>query len=128
MDFDKWDALLSRIEAGVVDLRDACEDSAQLTCFVVVAGSEEKNRDSIQQYPMMKGQIKRILPYKLDVCGHLTVQQDQEGNDRRRLQVEQTATHFAGNRLGGAVDSYIWDPDLSTIMETLHQFLNEGSK
>ena len=125
MGFSGWETLLSRIESTVVDLRDACEDSDQLLCFVVVAGAENKDRENVQQYPMMKGQIKRVLPYKLDVCGYLSQQTDNDGNTRRLLQVEQSPSIFAGNRLGGAVDSYIWDPDLSDIMQTLHRFLNE---
>jgi len=113
-----WGAIGRELEDAVVLLRDiVAQENTVPECLVLVCGVEEGR--SGQLMPMLQGRMRRILAYKVDVIGRLTMQADESGEMRRLLQLAPDEMTVAGKRDGGILDDWIWDPNLRDICELL---------
>ena len=117
MRIQDWGALLFMLEKAIEEIRDAGLQFG-LETVVFIAGSDTRDN---QRTPMLQGQIARRIAYKIDVCGYLSVVEDENGVPRRLLQVVPTRDTIAGNRLGGFLDDYLVDPHLETIVSEVNQ-------
>lgn len=119
--WNDWGQLLTKLEDLVVEFRDLANKFDHIKCMVIITGADEKfssdERKPGRIQPLLQGAISKHLPYKIDAIGHLALTVDDEGNDRRRLQLGKTDDVYAGNRLGGRVERFVWDPNLTTIYE-----------
>ena len=121
--WDGWARMLIKLEDLVVQFRDIAERYDDIECVVFVAGASDRFG---KKWPLLQGQIAELLPYKTDAVGYLSVKYDEDGDQRRFLQLANTDTVLAGNRLGGFVDDYIWDPDLTEMLDQIESGL-EGN-
>ena len=116
-----WGRMLIKLEDFVVQLRDIGERYTDtIECIGIVTGATDKFG---KKWPLLQGQLAELLPYKTDVIGYLTIEWDDENEARRLLQIMQSETVMAGNRLGGFIDDYVWDPDLSVMIDQIEDGL-----
>lgn len=125
LDQQDWGKMLTGIEDTVMELRDAVERQEQLKCLVVVTGT--RMRDG-KFRPFLQGQMANILPYKVDANGYLFTARDDGGNLRRALRLEASGDIDAGNRLGGCLPGVVWDPDLTTMLQTINNHIKENNQ
>ena len=116
--WNDWGQLLTKLEDLVVEFRDLAKRYDSIKCMVIVTGADQQHAaegKAGRTRPLLQGAIAKHLPYKLDAVGHLSVVIDEQGKERRRLQLGMTEDVYAGNRLGGRVERYVFDPDLTKM-------------
>lgn len=129
MTFHHWRHILRILIDLISELIDNTEISPQIKCLAIIAGEREivNERKSItgdviktvSRKPLISGQTGKRLEYKVDATGYLHVKTDESGDDRRLLQLVKADNIEAGNRLGGTVPDWVWDPDLTKMVEMI---------
>ncbi len=118
LDQQMWGALATRLEDIVRQYRDLTEHPTNpLQAVTYICGT--RLRDGLFR-PLLDGKVVIKLPYLVDCCGYLFTQRDELGNLRRALCVEPGGVATAGNRFGGRLPGIVWDPNISTILDTLY--------
>lgn len=113
-----WGKILRHVEKLVRDYRDLIRLKGNtIRCVAFVAGEDPD--DSGKKRPLLQGQLRKSLPYLVDVCGYMYVTHDQQGNIGRNLLVQPTATIVAGDGTGKLTGPVIADPDLTRLSEEL---------
>lgn len=122
-----WGQLLTVMDTVIRGLRDLTIDPhnpIQVAVFI----AETRQGDGSKWRPYMQGQIATALPYWVDICGYLYVDQVPDANGQstvpvRKLLVTPHPMYEAGERVQGLVGPVIDDPDISQIFETVYQHL-----
>jgi hypothetical protein len=118
-----WGQLLTVMDTVIRGFRDLTIDpynSIRVAMFV----AETRQIDG-KFRPYMQGQISTSLPYWVDVCGYLYVDQIPDANGQntqtvRRLLVNQTALYEAGERVQGLVGPVVDHPDIYQMLELIY--------
>ena len=121
MRFQEWGKLLDMATDLAVKGRDVCAAVDTIEALVVIAGMESVNG---QKYPMLQGKLRQKLPYKLDAHGMLQVTTDDNGNLRRVLQLVDTKDASGGARLGGLLNDWEWDPNVTELLQKMNNKQN----
>ncbi len=122
MDQQKWGELLMHMESLIRKLRDLTEHPTKPITAVVITAMVEL-RDG-KWRPLVQGALRDTLPYFVDICGYMFVQQmpsedpTQPGPEIRRILTRPNATFVAGERVQGRVPQYV-DGDAVNISTML---------
>lgn len=123
MDQQKWGELLMHMEALIRKLRDLTEHPTRpLTAVVITAMTELRDG---KWRPLVQGALRDTLPYFVDICTYLFVQQmpsedpTQPGPEIRRGLTRPNAQFIAGERVQGRVPQYLDGPavDIAAILD-----------
>jgi len=111
MDQKRWGELLMHMEALVRKLRDLTEHPTKpLTAVVITAMTELRDG---KWRPLVQGALRDTLPYFVDICGYVFVQQmpsedpTQPGPEIRRMLTRPNAQFVAGERVQGRIPQYV---------------------
>lgn len=118
MDQRKWGELLTHMEALIRELRDLTEHpTTPLTAVVITAMTE--NREG-KWRPYVQGQLRTTLPYFVDVCGYLFVQEMPPTDPTaappppiRRMLTRPHQLYEAGERVQGRLPQFVDGDDVN---------------
>src|SRR4030042_6044626 len=122
MKIQHWGQLLTLMDSLIRDFRDlVLLPSTSVRCVIFIA---ETTMDEGKWRPSMQGQIKRALPYWVDICGYLYVDQEVDTDGQptvkvRRMLVTPHNLFEAGERVQGVLGDVVNDPSVSTMMDTI---------
>jgi hypothetical protein len=116
-DQQNWGTLFDTMDEQIRRFRDLTEHPTNpLEAVVYICGT--KMKDGMFR-PLLDGQIILKLPYLVDACGYLYTAKDESGALRRALLIEPGGIAVAGNRFGGKLPGTVWDPNVTTMLDTL---------
>lgn len=110
MDQRKWGELLTHMEALIRKLRDLTEHPIRPVTVVITAMMELRDG---KWRPLVQGALRDTLPYFVDVCGYMFVQQmpsedpTQPGPEIRRMLTRPNSQFVAGERVQGRIPQYV---------------------
>lgn len=127
-----WGQLLTLMDAEIRGLRDlANSPHSPIEAVVFIAETRQTNGKWV---PYLQGQISVSLPYTVDVCGFLFVENElddagQPTKQVRKLLVTPHPQYEAGERVQGAVGPVISNPDVEAILAAIypHQATQEAA-
>lgn len=135
MQMQQWGELLTAMDTLIRGYRDLNLSAGPVKCVVFVAETRLSNG---KWRPYMQGQIDVSLPYWVDVCGYLYVEDVPDptspvaGGTRkvRKLMVGPHPQYESGERVQGALPHTVEDPNISDMMCTIFggDCLEEASK
>lgn len=73
-----------------------------------------------KQVPLVQGKLKEFLPYYVDACGWLWVEQDDFGTEHRRLLIGPDPQFEAKERMGGRLPKILEDPSIKDMLRVLN--------
>jgi hypothetical protein len=123
MDQKRWGDLLMHMEALIRKLRDLTEHPIKpLTAVVITAMMELRDG---KWRPLVQGALRDSLPYFVDICGYMFVQQmptedpTQPGPEIRRILTRPNAQYIAGERVQGRIPQFLDGPqvDISVMLD-----------
>lgn len=127
MEIRDWGNLLTLMDVEIRGLRDLANNPhSPIQVVVFIAETRQTNGKWI---PYMQGQITTSLPYMMDLCGFLFVEDvpilDENGqatstNQVRKMLVTPHPQYEAGERVQGAVGPIITNPDVETILASVY--------
>lgn len=122
-----WGQLLTLMDAEIRGMRDLSNNPhSPIQVVVFIAETRETNGKWV---PYLQGQISVSLPYAVDICGFLYVENvttnDENGQPTqveqvRRLLVTPHPQYEAGERVQGAVGPLITRPDVEQIFAAVY--------
>src|SRR5690606_9996390 len=123
MQIQDWGNLLTQMDTVIRELRDLGDN--QHSPVEVVVFIAETRQQTNKWIPYMQGQIAVSLPYAVDICGYLYVDNvlDENGQPTgqvRRLLVTPHPQYEAGERVQGAVGPVIDQPDVAVIRDAVY--------
>lgn len=115
MDQRKWGEILTHMEALIRQLRDLTEHPTKpLTAVIIIAMTEMREG---KWRPYVQGQLRTTLPYFVDICGFLFVQEVPPSDPSqpapppiRRLLTQPHALYEAGERVQGRLPQFVDGP------------------
>lgn len=116
LDQQSWGDILRELDQLVMGFRDATDAQDQLKAFVVIAGTEFRDG---KFRPMLQGQMKKKLSYKLDLTAYLDVVIDENGEERRRLRLSGDPLIEAGSR--PKLPPVMWDTTITEILQLIEK-------
>lgn len=123
MRIQDWGALLTQMDMKIRGIRDlTLLDDSPVICVVFIA--ESKKTDG-KWRPSMQGQISSALPYLVDICGYLFIDNelDEHGQPTaqvRRLLINQHDEYEAGERVQGRLPGIVSEPNITDMMATIY--------
>ncbi len=122
MKIQDWGSLLAQMDILIRNFRDLVllpDTAVRIVIFVAETGMDEG-----KWRPMMQGQIRRSLPYWVDICGYLFVDpvldaQGQPTGKVRKLLIGPHAQFESGERVQGILGDVVVDPNISTMMHDI---------
>lgn len=123
MQIQDWGSLLTHMDTVIRELRDLGDNTYSPVEVVVFIA--ETRQQSGKWVPYMQGQIAVSLPYAVDICGYLYVDNELDGDGQatrqvRRLLVTPHPQYEAGERVQGAVGPVISEPDVAVIRDAVY--------
>jgi hypothetical protein len=114
-----WGQLLRIVSDTIRKFRDLITHPTHpLWAVVFIAMTGERTS---KWKPLVQGALRDTLPYYVDVCGYMFIDQPLDGPSARRLLVAPNAEFEAGERVGGVLGAVIDNP---TIPWMLSQVIN----
>lgn len=114
-----WGTLLRDVSAQVRQFRDLCAHPTRPLMAVVMIAMTTKKDDKWRPY--VQGQLADRLPYYVDICGYLYVDQQSDGDTVRKLLVAQHPMFEAGERVGGRLGDVVTDPNIEKMIGTIFE-------
>jgi hypothetical protein len=135
MQMQQWGELLTQMDSLIRSYRDLNLLPGPVKCVVFVAETRLSNN---KWRPYMQGQIDVSLPYWVDLCGYLYVEDELDptspvaGGTRkvRKLLVGPHPQYESGERVQGALPDIVREPNIAEMMCTIFgdDCLEEASK
>jgi hypothetical protein len=125
MQTQDWGQLLRIVSDVVRKFRDLITHPTHpLDAVILIAMTRQKN-DVWEPY--VQGQLATVLPYFFDICAYLApVTNPETGEIIRRLFIGSFPGYVTGERVGGSLGSYIDNPRVDQMMETVRAYLELG--
>jgi hypothetical protein len=124
MKIQDWGTLLTKMDDLIRGYRDLTLIAGlPVRCVVIIA--ETTQGEGGRWKPYMQGQIKSSLPYWVDICGYLYVDQesDEQGQPTRkvrRLLIGPHPQYETGERVQGTLPDVITEPNITHMMQTVY--------
>lgn len=123
MQRENWGRLLVLMDNMIRSYRDLVLIDTIPTRFVLFIAETRVKPNSPRQVPTMQGQIEGSLPYWVDACGYLFVEEALDPTDPemkrtitlRRMLIGTHPMYEAGNRLAGILPDIIDSPNISQM-------------
>lgn len=112
-----WGTLLRDVSALIRQFRDLCAHPTKPLTAVVMIAMTKKTDDKWRPY--VQGQLADRLPYYVDVCGYLYVDQLSNGDTVRKLLVVQHPMFEAGERVGGRLGDVVMNPSITDMIDSI---------
>lgn len=104
-----WGAVFRRGEALVRRFRDLVYNPVRpLSCVCYLTGTMERGRAEVKVGPYVQGQLGSTLPGFVDILGYLHIEDDEDGVERRLLNVHQQRGSTEGFDAKGKVKQVPW--------------------
>lgn len=124
MKIQDWGTLLTQMDAVIRGFRDLKMLPNAIVCVIFVA---ETRQDNGKWRPYMQGQISVSLPYWVDICGYLFVEDVPDPTDAngqamikaRRLLIGSHPQFESGERVQGALPDIITNPNITHMMTAI---------
>lgn len=112
-----WGTLLRTVSSVIRQFRDLTTHPRKpLQAVVMIAMTREYDG---KWKPYVQGQLATVLPYYVDLCGYLFVQQLEDGTSVRRLLCSPHPQFEAGERVGGALNDVVDNPNIVTMLDAV---------
>jgi hypothetical protein len=116
-----WGQLLTQMDAVIRAYRDLTLLPGSVECVVMIAETRE---DKGKWKPYMQGQIGISLPYLVDICGYLYVDNVADANGQmtekvRRLFIGTHPSFESGERVQGTLGDVVDNPVISEMIDTI---------
>jgi hypothetical protein len=117
----EWGQLLNLMDATIRGFRDLTlhpTNPVQVVVFI----AETRQRQDGKWIPYMQGQISIMLPYWVDICGYLFVQELVDANNMpsgqhiRRLLISPNPQYEAGERVQGRLGGIVDNPNVTEML------------
>lgn len=124
MKIQDWGQLLDLMDAVIRGFRDLTMDDRNSIQVVTFIAETRQNQDG-RWTPYLQGQIAVALPYWVDVCGYLYVEQLVDTNGQptakvRRLLVSPHPQFVAGERVQGLLGDVVDSPNVEHMLDTIY--------
>lgn len=117
MKIQDWGELLREVSALVRSFRDlANHPTRPIESVMLISMTTQKNG---KWRPYVQGQLADRLPYYVDVCGYLFVQQLETGEFVRRLLVSPHPEYESGERVDGRLGLVVDRPNVSSMISVI---------
>lgn len=123
MRIQDWGALLTQMDMKIRGFRDlTLITESPIKCVVLIA--ETKKVDG-KWRPFMQGQIGTSLPYWVDICGYLFVDNELDENGQptaqvRKLLISPHDDYETGERVQGRLPSIVDKPNILDMINTIY--------
>lgn len=125
MKVQDWGQLLTQMDSTIRNFRDlTLVKELPVKCAIFIAETRQSNG---KYKPYMQGQIEVSLPYWVDVCGYMYVEQgidhngQMNGEIRRKLLVSPHDPQFeAGERVQGRLGSVVDSPNVTMMLNQIY--------
>ena len=112
-----WGTLLRRVSELVRQMRDLTTHPVKpLDAVVIIAMAKKDDED---WRPYVQGSLSTVLPYHVDCCAYLAIVPDMNGELAHRLYIGPTPGYITGERVGGALGSYVDNPNVVEMLRLL---------
>lgn len=123
MQIQDWGTLLTKMDTFIREVRDLSNN--QYSPVEVVVFIAETRLTNGKWVPYLQGQMATSLPYTVDICGFLYVENDPDEHGQptipvRKLLVTPHPQYEAGERVQGAVGPVISHPDVAVIRDAVY--------
>jgi hypothetical protein len=128
---DDWGKLLREMDKVIRDMRDLTQHPTNPIQVVVFISETRDNKAGTKKVPTMQGQISDSLPYWVDICGYLFVQDVQDANGQatgqqaRRLWTRPNANYEAGERVQGRLPMIVDYPNVTQMLYDVYPSLTQ---
>ncbi len=123
--YDDWGLLLRIVSDVVRRFRDlANHPTRPLRAVILIAMATQDNGRYV---PYVQGQLSVRLPYYMDLCMYMMVQQDGNGGENRFLMIQRDPRWLSGERVGGRLGPYIYIPPNDNTVERILETVFGGS-
>lgn len=122
MRIQDWGTLLNQMDGVIRGFRDiVLLPDSSVRCVVFIA---ETGMDAGKWRPAMQGQIRRSLPYWVDICGFLFTEVEQDANGQntgiiRKLLISPHQQYECGERVQGILGSVVTGPNISNMLSDI---------
>lgn len=117
-----WGDILRKFMGFLRDMRDLTEHPTKPVQSVVLISMSVTDNNGLLQ-PFAQGQSKVMIPYLFDILGamHVDMWTDDQGNTQiiHRLLIGPNKIYATGERVGGRVGSYIDNPTVPGLLDTI---------
>lgn len=128
MQRETWGRLLTAMDTVIRGYRDLVLISTIPTKCVIFVAETRKDAGGSRQIPTMQGQISGSLPYWVDMCGYMFVEDQIDPADVERTRILKTRRmligahplYESGNRIQGILPDIIDSPDISQMFCTIY--------
>ncbi len=130
MQIQDWGMLLTQMDVTFRQFRDLSNNKHNpVECVVFIAETKES---SGKWRPFMQGQIATFLPYAVDICGYLYVDNDPDENGQltkrvRRLWIGPSANFITGERVGGSLGDVVTNPNIANMITQMYDALENNT-
>jgi len=115
MQTQDWGTLLRTVSNLVRGYRDLITHPVKpLACVMLIAMADESQ---VPKRPLMQGKLGVMMPFYVDVCGHLGAYRREDGTPFRRLIITPSPEYIAGERVGGRLGTFVDDPDVTSMIK-----------
>lgn len=128
---DDWGKLLREMDKVIRDMRDLTSHPTNPLQVVVFVSESRANKEGTKKVPTMQGQIVDSLPYWVDICGYLSVENVVDANGQftgqqaRRLLTRKNENFEAGERVQGRLPMYVDYPNITQMLIDVYPSLQQ---
>jgi hypothetical protein len=122
-----WGSLLTLMDDQIRKFRDLItQNTNPVECVVMIAETAERNG---KWRPHMQGAIAAQLPYMVDICGYLFVEQELDADGQptkkvRKLYIGSHPSFETGERVQGTLPDNVSDPNIDQMIKTIYDNVN----
>lgn len=128
---DDWGRLLRSMDDIIRKMRDLTSHPTNPLQVVVFIAESRDNKAGVKKVPTMQGQIVDSLPYWVDICGYLFVENLVDANNQftgdqvRRLWTRPNPNYEAGERVQGRLPSVVDYPNITKMLIDVYPSLQQ---
>jgi hypothetical protein len=126
-----WNKLLYEMDTMIRGMRDLTMHPTTPIQVVVFVAETRLNKAGVKQVPTMQGQIGDSMPYWVDLCGYLYVQDVADANGQatgqkiRRLLTSPNDQFEAGERVQGRIPGILDNPNITQMLIDVYPSLQQ---
>lgn len=126
-----WGKLLRSMDQIIRDMRDLTSHPTNPLQVVVFVAESRANKAGSKKVPTMQGQIVDSLPYWVDICGYLFVEDVIDANGQftgqqaRRMWTRPNKDYEAGERVQGRLPMVVDYPNITQMLYDIYPSLTQ---
>jgi hypothetical protein len=126
-----WGKLLREMDKMIRDMRNLTRHPTNPLQVVVFVSESRDNKAGTKKVPTMQGQIVDSLPYWVDICGYLFVENVVDANNQftgqqaRRMWTRPNDQFEAGERVQGRLPMIVDYPNITQMLYDIYPSLSQ---